>query len=263
MPQPHSLHSLVCQVLRLVLLDRLDGLARRGGHAYRRVVLTRQDHWFACTHPHVHPKRNQYLVPEGEAYNGGVTDRHAVFAFDSRRVMLGILPWLALHDNSRREHDKTKRIYSTESALRAYLAAHRVQVRLFQRVMALLYVRLGGHECFPLRRGHGPVPIEPIPGTCNASSSTWLKYPCTTAQRLEPVARMPHLRLHAWPHSHVDFCAYPGRRIRGDGELVWLDASGVWCEGRRQEQDGLVPRVVWPAPRAHRVFERGGQGSGK
>ena len=84
--------------LRMVLLRHLDDLAasasKAGGPAYSHVMLTRSDYLYACAHPALRPAPGTLHVPRGEDHMG-LNDRHAVFAFASRRAALAVLPWLA------------------------------------------------------------------------------------------------------------------------------------------------------------------------
>ena len=150
-------------VLRLALLARLDAL---GEAAYDQVIVTRPDHYHACKHPQLVLKRGEVAVPEGEEY-GGITDRHITFPFASRSHVLRMLPWLATHDNQR------MRLWSFESALRAFLVAQRLSFRKVARTMVIL---TDDSSSGSWRPGHGPVPPGPLPGFCT-SPDMWLKYP--------------------------------------------------------------------------------------
>ena len=111
-------------VLRQVLLGYLDALR---GHRYRQLIVTRSDHWFGCPHPRLPVHADHVHLPEGEAY-GGVTDRHAVFAFASRARVLGVLPWLVRHDNA-------TVLTSVERVIAAFFASSNLSVKHFARPM--------------------------------------------------------------------------------------------------------------------------------
>ena len=116
-------------VLRLVLLSFLDSLR---GHAYRYVVMTRSDHYYACDHPPISLAAADVIVPSGEGWSGlrdeGVTDRHTIFSFESRRRVLSTLAWLVDgHDEARFEN--------VEMVLRKYYATQHLRVQTFSRVM--------------------------------------------------------------------------------------------------------------------------------
>lgn len=140
--------------LRLVLLSYLDALAR-GGVSYRTVVLSRFDHFYACEHPPIsrcsfsgqHAAAGHWLrTPFGEQF-GGVTDRHSVFPFNSRRAVLSVLPWLAspagnacksrgLARRAARASSTMQPCENPEQVLAAYYAHAGVRVgKGFDRVM--------------------------------------------------------------------------------------------------------------------------------
>lgn len=126
--------------LRMVVLRYLDALAFGGvgggdgsGGSYRTVILTRHDQVYACDHPHLEPAAREVLVQAGEEYgDGAVSDRHTVFRFADRHLLLPVLPWLV----------KT-RPYATgnpERILGAFFAAQNLTVRKFARVAFVVRV---------------------------------------------------------------------------------------------------------------------------
>lgn len=48
-------------------------------HKYKRFILTRSDHYYGCAHDLSLLDARYMWVPVGEDYNGGITDRHAIF----------------------------------------------------------------------------------------------------------------------------------------------------------------------------------------
>ena len=160
---------------RMILLGYLDALR---GYRYRQVIVTRSDHFYGCDHPRLPTHANDVHIPEGEGYSlGGVTDRHAVFAFAARKRALSILPWFVRHDNGS--------LGNFEDVIGDYFRSQMFTVKPFPRTMAV--VRAAGD---PSRWSEVS---EPIPGLCNSTSAT-LKYPCASdGERTLALANLPSL----------------------------------------------------------------------
>ena len=143
--------------LRMVLLGYLDALR---GHHYHAVVLTRSDHLYGCAHPRLPISEGVIHIPEGEDYWGGVTDRHAIFAFASRAKALRVLPWLVENDSAA--------IGNPEQAMWKYLAAQQLWIERFPRPMVVVMQQGDANRW-------GTTTTEPMPGACGADAA-WLKY---------------------------------------------------------------------------------------
>ena len=119
--------------LRMLVLRHLDGLPEG---TYTHVVLTRSDLYHICDHQPVgHTTQDEVYVPDGMI--GGATgehmsDRHHVFAFESRRRALAILPWLVDGSHPAPESYSTARNPfkpDLESVLPIYARAQGLSVR--------------------------------------------------------------------------------------------------------------------------------------
>ena len=92
---------------------------------YRRLVLTRSDHYYACAHTATFPAPGEVLLPDGERH-GGYSDRHHVVHSQGASTVIDVLSWLVAQDDFRG---------NIESAVAAHWKHARVVAREFDRSM--------------------------------------------------------------------------------------------------------------------------------
>ena len=115
-----------------MLLRYLDALV---DHAYTTLIVTRSDLAYGCQHPLIRPSRGEIWSQLGEDFNDpspdavpGVSDRHAVFHFDDRHKVLGVLRWLS------KRRQNAGNIAGPEALLGKYYRAQNFTVRRYTRV---------------------------------------------------------------------------------------------------------------------------------
>ena len=111
-------------MLRMVLLRYLNALVQ----PYDIIVLTRTDQLYMCEHPHVVPNFKELCFPKtAQKTASGFTDRHHIFRFRDRALMLSVYPWLLKNDN--------EKLQNPEEVMRAYFKENGVSTRSVRRVM--------------------------------------------------------------------------------------------------------------------------------
>ena len=121
---------------RLLVLSRLDELSSSGA-LYEQVILTRSDHYYACAHPPIWAEPGELYVPYSRIHFG-ISDRHHVFHFASRRLVLGVLSWLVDGTHTRPADYQTpsaRRVAKRDQALESVLALHAAAVGLRVRTL--------------------------------------------------------------------------------------------------------------------------------
>ena len=191
-------------VLRMFLLERLAALAPQ----YSQFMLTRSDHFYACTHPRLPA---EYIwVPQGEDYAPFssvarkplafdsakcITERHAIFPPRLASRVLSILPWFLTAEAFHSRVDAEGFYPNPECAMGAYWEAAGVwhRVRRYPRCM------------FTVRRVQVEMP-------------KWDRQPqrCTIMPRLRGMGLAPK------------YCREHGTAARGCRLLLRQPDSGVW-----------------------------------
>lgn len=174
--------------LRELLVRKLDAL--RG---YEQVIVTRSDHFHMCSHPRVVATRSPDPSSGGRAFvpwggdAHGVTDRHMIFAYESRRVALGLLPWLVAGGCNQRRRDQQeggaeakakakqqRKCFSPETALGSYLVDRQVTACRYPRTFVTV-ARLGERSTFGKTRAGAMYPL-PVRLRDRNGSALWCKY---------------------------------------------------------------------------------------
>lgn len=210
--------------LRMELLRRLDEL---GAGAYSRVVLTRSDYFYTCTHPAISAGPGEVHIPEGEDHMG-INDRHAVFGWDMRRHVLGVLPWLAAGG--------CYGCIAIEDALRNYFASLKGALSVC-RFSPPMFTVARFNESSRWRKPSDPVPLS--------GTRLWCKY----NTEYECAARTCRL---GWPYERclppdapewIRRGSTPGRfdALLGMGE----EPARVIAAGEASKADAALARYRW------------------
>jgi len=257
--------------LRMLVLRHLDGLPEG---TYTHVVLTRSDLYHICDHQPVgHITQDEVYVPDG--MTGGATgehmsDRHHVFAFESRRRALAILPWLVDGSHPAPESYSTARNPfkpDLESVLPIYARAQGLSVRALNRTFFVAgsangttATRWGTYgfpapldgsyavvcKCAPPPRRRHSAPKALMPGATRNSERM-----CVLADGREFV-------------SAAQQCGLGKRACAHAADDVWVQrdpVSGMWLgkRGRGPEYQQVIVRAATRGQAMRERFQRLGE----
>ena len=227
--------------LRMVLLGYLDAMR---GHTYHQLVLTRSDYYYACAHPALTAADGEVLIPYGEAPPHGLSDRHTVFSFVSRRTVLGVLPWLLQQEARVEARHRTKEMNRTstiEHLLGVYFRQAGLTVTRFRRTFfAVGDRRKGDRTRF---RGIGyPIPPSAFPGV-----NLWCKYDSEMREATDSCSL--GVKHYCTTPESADWVCRNGTSDDGVGWVAragsGFEPHGIIAQGMRTERDAHCARLRW------------------
>ena len=180
----------ILAALRATLLTQLDSIL---DPPYTTVVVTRYDHYHSCNHPAIQPLPTEVHVPL-LMDNGGLSDRHALFAFASRRMVLAVLPWAA-----RERHCAS--CGNFEQVLSTYFEAVGVETRRFKRTFFTVWANRTERSRWGL-----PQCILPLDVAGSREVPLWSKYP---QEVVEAVQTCRGSRKNHWEDNRDETCLRP------------------------------------------------------